>query len=115
MLDYTNPNLITSKFSSLLSSDTCALIAGADQGQGAWRSWIKIATVSGEDVRNKMTTEETFVIKSSYIIAQVALISRKKDHHTILSSTVSDRLSEGYEKLLSHRMIFVKPTYETQR
>jgi hypothetical protein len=34
MLDYTNCNLITSRFSSLPSSDFCSLIAGADQGQG---------------------------------------------------------------------------------
>ncbi len=78
MLDYTNTNLITSKFSSLLSSNSSALIAGADQGQGAWHSWIKIATMSGEDVRNKMIREENFDIKSSDIIAQVAHISCKK-------------------------------------
>jgi hypothetical protein len=58
-----------------------------------------------------MIMEENLDIKSSYIIAQVAHILCKKDHYTILSSTVSDRLSEGYEKLLSHRMIFVKPSY----
>ncbi len=115
LLDYTSPNLLNSKFSSLLSSDLCALIAGADQGQGAWRSWIKIATMSGEDIRNKMATKENFDIKSSYIIAQVAHVSCKKDHHSILSNTVSDRLSEGYEKLLSLRMIFVKPSYENAK
>jgi hypothetical protein len=74
LLDYTDSNLIASKFSSLLSSDTCSLIAGADQGQGAWRSWIKIPTMSGEEVRHRMATEENFDIKSSYITAQVAHI-----------------------------------------
>jgi hypothetical protein len=68
--------------------------------------------MSGENVRNKMITEENFDITSSYIIAQVAHVSCKKEHHTILSSTVSDRLSKRNEKLLSHRMIFVKPSYE---
>jgi hypothetical protein len=115
LLDYTSPNLLNSKFSSLLSSDSCALIVGADQGQGAWRSWIKIATMSGEDIRNMMATKENFDIKSSYIIAQAAHISCKKDHHSILSNTVSDRLSEGYEILLSRRMIFVKPSYENAK
>ncbi len=44
-------------------------------------------------------------IKSTHIIAQVAHITCKKDHHEILSLTVSGRLSKGYEKLLS---LFVK-------
>jgi hypothetical protein len=110
MLDYLDANSITTRFSSLLASNSCTLIAGADQGQGAWRSWIKIVTMSGEEVRNRMSNEDNFDIKSSHIIAQVAHITCKKDHHEILSATVSDKLSEGYEKLLSHIMIFVKPT-----
>jgi hypothetical protein len=112
MLDYTEPNIINSTFSSLLSSGTCSLIAGADQGQGAWRSWVKIPKMSGEQVRLRMASEEDFDIKSTYVIAQVAHITCKKDHHEILSNTVSQRISEGYEKLLSHRMIFVKPSYD---
>jgi len=111
LLDYTDSNLIASKFSPLLSSDSCSLIAGADQGQGAWRSWIKIPTMSGEEVRHRMATEENFDIKSSYITAQVAHIVCKKDHHEILSNTVSERLSEGYENLISNKIIFVKPSY----
>jgi hypothetical protein len=74
MLDYLDPNLITTRFSSLLASGSCTLIAGADQGQGAWGSWIKISTMSGEEVRSQMSTEDDFDIKSSYIIAQVAHI-----------------------------------------
>jgi hypothetical protein len=35
MLDYLDPNLITTRFSSLLASGSSTLIAGADQGQGA--------------------------------------------------------------------------------
>ncbi len=34
ILDYLDPNLITTRFSSLLASGSCTLIAGADQGQG---------------------------------------------------------------------------------
>jgi hypothetical protein len=40
-LDYTNPNLISSTFSSLTSVNGCTLVAHADQGQGAWHSRIK--------------------------------------------------------------------------
>ncbi len=61
MLDYTSPNLITSKFSSLLSRDSCALTAEVYQGQGTWHSWIRISTMSGEDVRNKMSTEDNYL------------------------------------------------------
>jgi hypothetical protein len=64
--------------------------------------------MSGEEVRNRMAAEENFDIRSSYIIAQVAHISCKKNHHTILSNTVSDRLSEGYEELLSLIFVSVK-------
>ena len=49
-----------------------------------------------------MATDENFDFKSIYIIAQVAHIPCKNDHHEILSNTISERLSEGYEKLLSH-------------
>ncbi len=108
LLDYLDPNLITTRFSSLLASGFCTLIAGADQGQGAWWSWIKISTMSGEEVWSQMSIEEIFDTKSSYIIAQVAHITCKKDHHEILSATVSDRLPVGYEKLQSHIILFVK-------
>jgi hypothetical protein len=64
--------------------------------------------MSGEEVRSRMSTEDVFDIKSSYIIAQVAHITCKKDHHEILSATVSDQLSKGYEKLQSHIIVFVK-------
>jgi hypothetical protein len=52
--------------------------------------------------------QRNFDIKSSYIIAQVSNIVCKKDHHKILSNTVSERLSEGYEKLVSQKIIFLK-------
>ncbi len=57
-----------------------------------------------------MSSEENFDIKSSYIIAQAAHITCKKDHYEILSETVSDLLSEGYEKLLSQIIVFVRPS-----
>jgi hypothetical protein len=66
--------------------------------------------MTGEEVRHRMATEDNFDIKSSYIIAQVAHIVCKKDHHEILSKAVLERLSEGYEKLISQKMIFVKPS-----
>jgi hypothetical protein len=58
--------------------------------------------MSREEARLEMATDENFDFKSIYIIAQVAHITCKKDHHEILSNTISERLSEGYEKLLSH-------------
>jgi hypothetical protein len=82
MLDYMNPNLISSRFSSLLASDLCSLIAGADQGQGAWQSWIKIPTMTGEEVKLKMATDENFYIKSCYVIAQVKRPSKNIIKHS---------------------------------
>jgi hypothetical protein len=105
MFDYTSPNLVNSIFSSLLSSDSCALIPGADQRARGMALMDKNCYYEWREVN--------FDIKSSDIIAQVAQMSCKKI--IILSSTVSDRLSEGYEKLSSHRMIFVKPSYENMK
>jgi hypothetical protein len=42
-LDYMDSNVVTSKFSSL-STSGCTIVAGADQGQGAWHSWRKVST-----------------------------------------------------------------------
>jgi hypothetical protein len=49
-------------------------------------------------------------IKLSYIIAQGVHITCKKDHNEILSLTVSDRISEAYDKLLAQRIVFLKPS-----
>jgi hypothetical protein len=108
LLDYSDPNLITTSLSSICQT-TCTIVAGADQGQGSWRSWIKIATESGLKIRERMATEQNFDPKTSYIVSQVAHITCKKDHHEILSATVSDRLSAGYEKLQSSCLVFIKP------
>ena len=107
LLDYTDLNVVTNKLSSLASSG-CTVVAGADQGQGAWRSWIKISTMSGAEIRNKMSTEDDFDPKSCYIIAQVAHIVCKKDHHEILSGTVSDGLSSAYETMQVSSLVFVR-------
>jgi hypothetical protein len=41
LLDYSNDHLkTTNKLNSIASG--CTIIAGADHGQGAWRSWLKI-------------------------------------------------------------------------
>jgi hypothetical protein len=81
---------------------------GADQGQGAWRSWIKISTMSGAEIRSKMASDPNFQPKDSYILSQVAHIVCKKYHHEILSATVSEDLSAAYEILQVSSLVFVK-------
>jgi hypothetical protein len=71
MLDFLDPKIIIFGFTSLLASGSYTLIAGADQGQGAWCRWIKITT--------------------------------------LLSNTVSQQISEGYDKLLNYKLTFIKP------
>ena len=51
--------------------------------------------MSREEARLEMATDENFDFKSIYIIAQVAHITSKKDHHEILSNTIPERLSKG--------------------
>ncbi len=69
LLDYTELNVESNKLISLATSG-CTLVAGADQGQGAWRSWIKITTMSGLEIRKKMAIDENFDPKNCYSIAQ---------------------------------------------
>jgi hypothetical protein len=40
LLDYADPKVITTKFSSICDT-TLSIVAGVDQGQGAWQSWIR--------------------------------------------------------------------------
>jgi hypothetical protein len=65
------------------------IFAGVDQGQGAWRSWIKITTMSASEIRERMGKDDDFNPKTSYITSQVAHITCKKDNHNIISNTVS--------------------------
>jgi hypothetical protein len=59
LIDYTDFNVVNQKFSSLTTSG-CTLITGANQGQGAWYSWIKISTMSSAEIRNSMDIDADF-------------------------------------------------------
>jgi hypothetical protein len=83
------------------------LVSGANQGQGAWRSWIKINTLNGQEARSRMANQEGFDARDTYIVSH-AHITCKKDNHEILLNTVSKSVSEGYEKLQSSMLIFIK-------
>jgi len=113
LLDYSS-NEVSTKLSSICST-SCTIIAGADQGQGAWRSWIKISTESGERIREQMATDSNYDPKTSYLISQVAHITCKKDNYEILSNTVAERLSSGYEKLQTSALVFIKPPSEQSK
>jgi hypothetical protein len=115
LIDYTNDLDVISRFSSLCTTEGMNIIAGADQGQGAWRSWLKISTMSANEIRERMGKDVDFDPKTSYIISQVAHITCKKDHHTILSNTVSEQLSLGYEKLKTSAIVLVKLGNEEDR
>jgi len=108
LLDYSDTTCKANKLGSICNF-TCSVVAGADQGQGSWRSWVKVSIESGQKIRERMATELDYDPKSSYIVSQVAHITCKKDHHEILSATVSDALSVGYEKLQSSCLVFIQP------
>jgi hypothetical protein len=88
------------------------LVVGADQGQGAWHSWIKIATMSGTEIRKKIDNDASYKPKNSYIIAQVAHVVCKKKHLEILSATVSNNLSTAYKTLQVSSLVFFKEPKE---
>ncbi len=111
LLDYTNLNVVNQKFSSL-ATNGCTLVSGADQGQGAWCSWMKIPTMSSEEIRKAMGIDSSFDPKKFYIISQVVHIVCKKDHHEILSETVSVDLSAAYETLQASSLVFVRESEE---
>jgi hypothetical protein len=52
---------------TISSISGCALVAGADHDVGARHSWIKIATMRGTDVQEKMAVDKNFDIKDSCI------------------------------------------------
>jgi len=108
LLDYSNLDVESNNLSSLVNVNGCTLVVGSDQGQGAWRSWIKIPTMSGAEIRKKIDKDASYKPKNSYIIAQVAHIVCPKDHHEILSATVSNDLSTAYETLQVSSLVFVK-------
>ncbi len=62
-----------------------------------------------------MVVDENFYPKNSYIISQAAHITCKKDNRNILTDTVSESLSAGYEKCQSSALVFIKsPSTESK-
>jgi hypothetical protein len=51
----------------------------------------------GTGTTEKMATEDGFDVEDSYIIFQIAHITCEKNHHEILSQTVSESISAGYK------------------
>ena len=115
LLEYSDSHLISSNFSSISATNGCTLVAGADQGQGAWRSWIKISLMSGEEVRERMGSDENFDAKKSYLTAQTAHITCKKDHPEILAQSVSEKLSMAYEKLVTSSLVIISMPSSPQK
>jgi len=111
LIDYTDFNVVNQKFSSITTSG-CTLIAGANQGQGTWRFWMKISTMSNAEIKKFMDIDANFDPKKCYIILQVAYIICKKDHHDKLSETVSDDLSAAYETLQASSLVFIQELEE---
>ncbi len=63
--------------------------------------------MSSAEIRTNMASEECFDPKRYYLISQVAHIVCKKDHHEILSETVSNDLSAAYEMLQASSLVFI--------
>jgi len=40
-------------------------VVGASQGQGAWGSWLKISTMSGSEIQQKMASDDTYDPRNS--------------------------------------------------
>ncbi len=95
MIDYLDHKLINTRFNSLLASGYYIIVAGADQGQGVWRSWVKISTYGGSEIRECLGEDSNFDVRTTNLIAQVAHISCKSDNHEILLKPILD----GYSTL----------------
>ncbi len=48
LIDYTEINVVTNKL-SFLATNGCIIVAGADQAQGAWCTWVKNSSMSGAE------------------------------------------------------------------
>jgi hypothetical protein len=72
------------------------------------RVHMKISTMSSAEIRNAMDNNASFDPKKCYIISQPAHIVCKKDHHEMLSETVSDDLSTAYDTLQASPLVFIR-------
>ncbi len=100
LLDYTYPKLITTRLGSICNT-TCTIVAGADQGQGAWRSWIKIHTMSGPEIRKRMAADEEFNPKTSYILSQPIYHTRR----TIMKFYLQQYLKASQKDMKSFNLL----------
>jgi hypothetical protein len=93
------------------------VVAGADHGQGAWRSYIKFFT---EDT--KWRCEQVDVAKEQrssnqirnggYCIKQSARMECRKDTAGLLNVTVTKNSNEGYSSLICSRRLIAMSTGE---
>jgi hypothetical protein len=88
------------------------VVAGADHGQGAWRSYIKFFTKDSKWRREqadkaKMQMSADQIRNGGYCTKQSAHMECRKDTAELLNATVTNALNEGYSALLSSRLIAV--------
>ncbi len=93
-----------------ISGEEWDVVAGADHGQGAWRSYIKFFTEDtkwrreqADKAKNQRSSGQ--IRNGGYCIKQSAHMECRKDTAELLNATVTKDLDEGYSSLLCSRLI----------
>ncbi len=93
-----------------ISGEGWDVVAGADHGQGAWRSYIKFFTEDtkwrreqADKAKNQRSSGQ--IRNGGYCIKQSAHMECRKDTAELLNATVTKDLDEGYSSLLCSRLI----------
>jgi hypothetical protein len=111
LIDFNYETVESTNYISSLS-EGCTIISGGDHGHGAWRSWVKISMMGKTEIQKEIASDPSFDTKKTYIASQVAHIACKKDHHSILTNTISPHMSTAYDKLVSSALVFTLNGHE---
>lgn len=66
LIDYNNNVDAINRFCFIAKEDM-TIVAGADQGQGAWHSWLKISAMSGNKIREQMDKGNPFDPRQDFV------------------------------------------------
>jgi hypothetical protein len=78
LLDYSNLDVESNNLYSLANVNGRMLVVGADQGQGAWRSWIKIPTMPGAERRKRIDNDASYQPKNLHYCTSCTYCVQKR-------------------------------------
>jgi hypothetical protein len=83
--------------------DGCIIVPGADHRQGTWQSWLKISSIGGAKVCEKLLMTQLLIQKHHMLHLKLHTSNASKITLILSGSTsiTATAMSAAYEKLLS--------------